>query len=136
MLNVHLFSLFVPSNSVGIIWSVNPEVESLGLNMARAFISLNESMVSGGKRTSDTGLGFQSAMAALGFLTDVYAIAGLSNNVDDQQQLTIDLLRSEFTRAFPEAHADEVFVQEGFECAHDSVIKASSTAYSSYLIHF
>ncbi|VUZ57741.1 unnamed protein product [Hymenolepis diminuta] len=102
---------------VGILWSVNPEVDTLGRTVARAFTYLAENVKSyPGRRGVSSGLGNPGAMSALNFLTDLYATY-------DKKDFTAQIVESEFKRAFPDAYSEDVFVEPGFECPYDKDIE-------------
>lgn len=111
--------------SIGLLWSVNPEAESVSRSMVRAFNYLASNFKTYPSRRGVTlGLGNPGAMTALSFLTDLYA----SSNNGDKDLLTSEFVETEFASNFPEAYHEDVFVEPGFECPYDSEIKVSLTS--------
>lgn len=105
---------------MGVLWSVNPDVDTLGRTVVRAFTYLAENVKSyPGRRGVASGLGNPGAMSALNFLTDLYATY-------DKKDLTAQIVESEFKKAFPDAYSEDVFVEPGFECPYDKDIKVIS----------
>nr|CDS32366.1 UDP glucose:glycoprotein glucosyltransferase 1 [Hymenolepis microstoma] len=102
---------------LGVLWSVNPEIDTLGRTLARAFVYIAENMKSyPGRRGLPSGLGNPGAMIALNFLTDLYSTY-------DEKDLTAQIVESEFKKAFPDAYYEDIFVEPGFECSYDKDIK-------------
>uniref|UniRef100_A0A0R3WDU1 UDP-glucose:glycoprotein glucosyltransferase n=1 Tax=Taenia asiatica TaxID=60517 RepID=A0A0R3WDU1_TAEAS len=106
--------------SIGLLWSVNPEAESVSRSMVRAFNYLASNVKTYPSRRGVTlSLGNPGAMTALSFLTDLYA----SSNNGAKDLLTSDFVETEFGSNFPEAYHEDVFVEPGFECPYDAEIK-------------
>ncbi|VDO12597.1 unnamed protein product [Rodentolepis nana] len=102
---------------LGVLWSVNPEIDTLGRTVARTFTYLAENMKSyPDHRGLPSGLGNPGAMTALNFLTDLYSTY-------DKKDLTAEIVELEFKKAFPEAYYEDIFVEPGFECSYDKDIK-------------
>ncbi|EUB64911.1 UDP-glucose:glycoprotein glucosyltransferase [Echinococcus granulosus] len=105
---------------IGLLWSVNPEVESVSRSMVRAFNYLASNVKTYPNRRGVTpGLGNPGAITALNFLTDLYA----NSNNGDKDLLTNDFVKTEFESSFPEAYHEDVFVEPGFQCPYDAEIK-------------
>ncbi|VDM17267.1 unnamed protein product [Hydatigera taeniaeformis] len=105
---------------IGLLWSVNPETESVSRTMVRAFNYLASNVKTyPNRRGVALGLGYPGAMTALNFLTDLYA----NSNNGDTSLLTSDFVEAEFENNFPEAYLEDIFVEPGFECPYDSEIK-------------
>ncbi|KAM7540782.1 hypothetical protein Aperf_G00000023124 [Anoplocephala perfoliata] len=103
---------------VGILWSVNPEVDSVGRSLARVFTYLAANAKTyPDRRGTVSGLGNPGAMTALNFLTDLYAAF-------DETVLTTEIVESAFKKAFPDAYSEDIFVEPGFECSLDIDIKS------------
>ncbi|KAL5111563.1 UDP-glucose:glycoprotein glucosyltransferase 1 [Taenia crassiceps] len=106
---------------IGILWSVNPDVESVSRSMVRAFNYLTSNVKTyPNRRGVALGLGNPGAMTALNFLTDLYA----NSNNGDKDLLTSEFVVTEFESNFPEAYHEDVFVEPGFECLYDAEIKS------------
>lgn len=102
---------------------MNPEVDSVGRSIGRIFNYLTSNIKTyPSHRGTIQGLGYPGAMTALSFLTDLYAKIG-----NGESELTSDILETEFKRHFPDAYYEDVFVEPGFECQYDSIIKVFST---------
>ncbi|VDD80862.1 unnamed protein product [Mesocestoides corti] len=105
---------------IGLLWSVNPEVDSIGRTIARVFNYLTANVKTyPDRRGFASGLGNPGAMTALNFLTDLYAKS--DNGKEDL--MTHAFIESEFRANFPEAYSEDVFVKPGLECAYDADIK-------------
>uniref|UniRef100_A0A0X3PJY9 UDP-glucose:glycoprotein glucosyltransferase 1 n=1 Tax=Schistocephalus solidus TaxID=70667 RepID=A0A0X3PJY9_SCHSO len=106
---------------IGILWAVDPRVDSVGLDLARAFTYL-EKMVEEypRNRRSSSQMGYPGAMTGLNFLTDVYAKV---KNLESTSALTQKLVRQEFEHSFPDFYSEDVFGSSDAPTPNDEIIK-------------
>ena len=118
--------------SVGIFWSVDPNVPSTARDLARVFKYLSTTVKTYPTgRGSVSGLGNSGAMTALNFLTDLYANYGQKKGISSS--LNPEIVEAEFKRKSPEAYHADIFVEPGFECPYDADIKVIYTVYLLWL---
>nr|VZI33038.1 unnamed protein product [Spirometra erinaceieuropaei] len=106
---------------IGILWAVDPRVESVGLDLARAFTYLERTVEEYPKhRRSSSQMGNPGAMTGLNFLTDVYAKV---KNTESSTALSRELVHQEFERSFPDFYSEDVFGGPDAPTANDEIIK-------------
>ncbi|CAH8474629.1 unnamed protein product [Schistosoma turkestanicum] len=102
------FLLHMTAIRFGIIWAVNPKVNSTSLILTRIFSYISSSIINSRESPFPVqidGLGSPGPMAALSFLTEIYANAEKSN----QNELSMDLIKRKFEKLFPSADSDDIF---------------------------
>ncbi|VDK83481.1 unnamed protein product [Dibothriocephalus latus] len=106
---------------IGILWAVDPKVESVGLDLARAFTYLEKTVEEYPRNSrSSSQMGNPGAMTGLNFLTDVYAKV---KNMESSTVLSQKLVREEFEHSFPDFYSEDVFGSPGTPTANDEIIK-------------
>ncbi|CAH8508811.1 unnamed protein product [Heterobilharzia americana] len=116
------FLLHMTAIRFGILWSVNPKVNSTGLILTRIFTYISSSITRSHESpfpVSIDGLGSPGAMAALSFLTEIYAHA---EKLDTN--LNIHLIKQKFEKLFPSADSEDIFSPAPGSSDYDNEVSA------------
>ncbi|CAH8497276.1 unnamed protein product [Schistosoma guineensis] len=122
------FLLHMTPVRFGIIWAVNPKLNSTSLILTRIFSYISSTILNSHESpfpVQINGLGSPGPMAALSFLTEIYANAEKSNS-----ELSIDLIKRKFEKLFPTADTDDIFTPEPGNSDYDNEV----TSHHEFLI--
>ncbi|XP_018649005.1 putative udp-glucose glycoprotein:glucosyltransferase [Schistosoma mansoni] len=122
------FLLHMTPVRFGIIWAVNPKLNSTSLILTRIFSYISSTIMNSHESpfpVQINGLGSPGPMAALSFLTEIYANAEKSNS-----ELSIDLIKRKFEKLFPTADSDDIFTPESGNSDYDKEV----TSHHEFLI--
>ncbi|KAK4469064.1 hypothetical protein MN116_006653 [Schistosoma mekongi] len=101
------FLLHMTAIRFGILWAVNPKVNSTGLILTRIYSYISSTITKSRESPfpiNIDGLGSPGSMAALSFLTEIYANAEKENN-----QLSFGLIQRKFEKFFPSTDSEDIF---------------------------
>lgn len=126
------FSFKLSLLSFGIIWAVNPKLNSTSLILTRIFSYISSTILNSHESpfpVQINGLGSPGPMAALSFLTEIYANAEKSNS-----ELSIDLIKRKFEKLFPTADTDDIFTPEPGNSDYDNEVTVSYWLFFCFLL--
>ncbi|KAH8859143.1 UDP-glucose:glycoprotein glucosyltransferase 1 [Schistosoma japonicum] len=116
------FLLHMTAIRFGILWEVNPKVNSAGLILTRIYSYISSTITKSRESpfpVNIDGLGSPGSMAALSFLTEIYANADKETN-----QLSLDLIQRKFEKFFPSADSEDIFAPAPGSSDYDNEVSS------------